>query len=112
MLKKDLLKMYIEGYKDEWEVARYSIRCGKEVRTVLFCSHSYDRCKDFIEYRKQVHEGTTEKQVEKRKEYAEKQKEKMKIEREKEKQKREWAMYSGYSMKDIMEAYNESIEWA
>lgn len=110
MAKKELLKMYIEGEKGNWQVVRYSIRCGKEVRTVLFCSHSDERCKDFIEYRKQVHEGTTEKQIARREEYAEKQKEKMRIEREKEKQRREWAMYSGYSMKDIMDAYYESIE--
>lgn len=106
-----MLKMYIERYKNDWQVARYSMRCGKEVRTVLFASYSYKRCEDFIEYRKMVHEGKTEKQIERRKEKMEKEKREREAERARRENLKRYAWSGDYNMKDIMDAYRESIEF-
>lgn len=112
MVKKELLKMYIEGYKEDgFEVVRYSTRCGKEVRTVLFYSKLYERCEDFIEYKKKRHEGVLESQIENRKRYAEKQKAKRKEETERRKKEEHRRYMAGDCfIKDIYAAYNEYHE--
>lgn len=109
MVKKQLLKMYIEGYKDSgFEVVRYSIRCGKEVRTVLYFSKSYDRCEDYIEYRKLEHEGALQSQIENRKRWAEKESARRKAEtkRRKAEEHRRYMAAECYE-KDILASYHE-----